>query len=113
MSAGGRPTLDDIEDRFVGLVAGRLARDEADRWAARWVTEDGIVWDDLSWWSQAPVRQDVSVAEWVQERRSFQVFHADPRVLGPPIEALGRRDSSPSPTPTTASTPPSQPVQAQ
>ncbi|MCF2536242.1 hypothetical protein K6168_11280 [Streptomyces sp. FB2] len=51
MDAGGRPTLDGIEDRFVGLVAGRLARDEADRWAARWVTEDGIVWDDLSWWA--------------------------------------------------------------
>jgi hypothetical protein len=51
MDAGGRPTLDEIEDRFCGLVAGRLSRDEADRWAARWVVEDGIVWDDLSWWA--------------------------------------------------------------
>ncbi|MEW2079543.1 hypothetical protein AB0941_39400 [Streptomyces sp. NPDC013433] len=40
-----------LEDRFVELVAGRLSRDEADRWAARWVVEDGIVWDDLSWWA--------------------------------------------------------------
>ncbi|MFJ3654129.1 hypothetical protein ACIPPR_12540 [Streptomyces nigra] len=43
MDAGGQPTLDEIEERFVWLVAGRLARDEADRWAARWVMEDGIV----------------------------------------------------------------------
>ncbi|MFG3185397.1 hypothetical protein [Streptomyces nigra] len=51
MDAGGQPTLDEIEERFVRLVAGRLPRDEADRWAARWVMEDGIVWDDLSWWA--------------------------------------------------------------
>ncbi|MFF4089096.1 hypothetical protein ACFYY9_19825 [Streptomyces nigra] len=51
MDAGGQPTLDEIEERFVWLAAGRLARDEADRWAARWVMEDGIVWDDLSWWA--------------------------------------------------------------
>ncbi|MEV7449379.1 hypothetical protein, partial [Streptomyces nigra] len=51
MDAGGQPTRDEIEERFVRLVAGRLPRDEADRWAARWVMEDGIVWDDLSWWA--------------------------------------------------------------
>ncbi|MEK2472606.1 MULTISPECIES: hypothetical protein [Streptomyces] len=51
MDASGQPTLDEIEDRFVELVAGRLSRDEADCWAARWVTEDGAVWDVLSWWA--------------------------------------------------------------
>ncbi|GAA3982360.1 hypothetical protein GCM10023085_75740 [Actinomadura viridis] len=51
MNTGSQPTLDEIEDRFVELVAGRLSRDEADRWAARWVTEDDFVWDDLSWWA--------------------------------------------------------------
>ncbi|MEV7286311.1 hypothetical protein AB0O01_17345 [Streptomyces sp. NPDC093252] len=51
MDTGVQPTLDEIEDRFVGLLAGRLTRDEADRWAARWVVRDGIVWDDLSWWA--------------------------------------------------------------
>jgi hypothetical protein len=51
MDPCGRPTLDEIEDRFVELVAGRLSRDEADRWAATWVTRDGVVWDDLSWWA--------------------------------------------------------------
>ncbi|MET9349904.1 hypothetical protein [Streptomyces termitum] len=51
MDASGRPTLDEIEDRFVELAAGRLSRDEADRWAARWMMEDGLVRDDLSWWA--------------------------------------------------------------
>ncbi|RFU39408.1 hypothetical protein DZF91_22315 [Actinomadura logoneensis] len=51
MSATGRPTLDEIEERFVELVASRLSRDEADRWAASWVARDGIDWDDLSWWA--------------------------------------------------------------
>ncbi|MFI7499695.1 hypothetical protein ACIBVL_14585 [Streptomyces sp. NPDC049687] len=51
MDASGQPTLDEIEDRFVELVAGWLSRDEADRWAARWVMEDRFVWDDLSWWA--------------------------------------------------------------
>ncbi|MFC1232658.1 MULTISPECIES: hypothetical protein [Streptomyces] len=51
MDASGRPTLDEIEDRFVELVASRLSRDEADHWAVRWVVEDGIVWYDLSWWA--------------------------------------------------------------
>ena len=51
MDAGGQPTLDEIEDRFVELVAGRLPRGEADSWAARWVMEGGIVWDELSWWA--------------------------------------------------------------
>ncbi|MEU5085942.1 hypothetical protein [Streptomyces sp. NPDC021356] len=51
MDADCRPTLDEIENRFIELAAGRLSRDEADRWAARWVMEDGIVRDDLSWWA--------------------------------------------------------------
>lgn len=46
-----QPTLDEIEDRFVALIEGRLSRDEVDRWAARWVRQDGLDWDDLSWWA--------------------------------------------------------------
>ncbi|MYT30392.1 MULTISPECIES: hypothetical protein [unclassified Streptomyces] len=34
MDASGQPTLGEIEDRFVELVAGRPSRDEADCWAA-------------------------------------------------------------------------------
>ncbi|MGI5149440.1 hypothetical protein ACQEVC_24340 [Plantactinospora sp. CA-294935] len=51
MDAAPQPTLDEIESRLVGLVGGRLSRDEVDRWAARWVTQDGLGWDDLSWWA--------------------------------------------------------------
>jgi hypothetical protein len=83
MDASGQPTLDEIEDRFVELVAGRLPRDEADRWAARWVMEERIVWDDLSWWAlnclygvDLPasdgggyLHDDEQVQEWLAELR--------------------------------------------
>ncbi|PJJ04202.1 hypothetical protein BX264_4606 [Streptomyces sp. 2333.5] len=83
MDASGQPTLDEIEDRFVELVAGRLSRDEADRWAARWVMEDRIVWDDLSWWALnrlsridltasdggGYLHDDAQVREWLAELR--------------------------------------------
>ncbi|MET8785479.1 MULTISPECIES: hypothetical protein [unclassified Streptomyces] len=83
MDAVGRPTLDEIEDHFVGLVAGRLSRDEADRWAAGWMTEDEIVWDDLSWWaldllhgidlpageSDGYLHDDEQVRAWLAELR--------------------------------------------
>jgi hypothetical protein len=48
---GGQPTLDDIEARFVALAEGRLTRDEADRWAARWLADDDLAWDDTSAWA--------------------------------------------------------------
>ncbi|MBP0449185.1 hypothetical protein J5Y04_06440 [Kitasatospora sp. RG8] len=51
MDPSRRPTLDEIEECFVALVEGRLSRDEADRWAARWVADDELEWDDISWWA--------------------------------------------------------------
>ncbi|MFF0413135.1 hypothetical protein ACFYUY_22170 [Kitasatospora sp. NPDC004745] len=51
MSTVPQPDLDEIEDRFVGLVEGRRTRDEVDRWAAGWVKRDELGWDDLSWWA--------------------------------------------------------------
>lgn len=51
MDTGRQPTPEQIEERFVALVEGRLSRDGADRWAARWVADDGLEWDDLSWWA--------------------------------------------------------------
>jgi hypothetical protein len=51
VDASQQPTLDAIEDRFVALVEGRLSREDADRWAARWVTDDDLVWEDLAWWA--------------------------------------------------------------
>ncbi|RPF20995.1 hypothetical protein [Myceligenerans xiligouense] len=86
MDASGQPTLDEIEDRFVEVVAGRLSRDEADRWAARWVLEDGVVWDDLSWWalerlygidlpadeSGRYLHNDEQVRAWLAELRTMR-----------------------------------------
>ncbi|MFF9853910.1 hypothetical protein [Streptomyces litmocidini] len=50
MDPGHQPTLDELEERLAALAEGRLTRDEADRWAARWVTDDGLDWEDTSWW---------------------------------------------------------------
>ncbi|MEV6782060.1 hypothetical protein [Streptomyces sp. NPDC051098] len=88
MDASGQPTFDEIEDRFVELVAGRLSRDEADRWAARWVMEDGIVRDDLSWWalnrlygidlpagdSDGYLHDDEQVRVWLAELRKHRAM---------------------------------------
>lgn len=51
MDEARQPTLDDIEERFVALLDGRLSRDHVDRWAGRWVTDDRLVWDELAWWA--------------------------------------------------------------
>ncbi|MET8969587.1 hypothetical protein [Streptomyces hydrogenans] len=51
MDSHDPPPLDEIEERFVSLVVGRMSRDEADRWAEWWVREDGVVWDEVSWWA--------------------------------------------------------------
>ncbi|WP_367048465.1 hypothetical protein [Streptomyces sp. Je 1-332] len=50
MDANHQPTLAEIEERFVALVDGQ-PRDEADRWAGRWLADDELEWDDLSWWA--------------------------------------------------------------
>ncbi|MFK0011373.1 hypothetical protein [Streptomyces sp. NPDC091027] len=84
MDTRGRPTLDEIEECFVALVDGRLTRDEADRWAARWVAEDGLGWDEVSWWALGLLHgidlpadsagnylhDDEQVAEWLAELRT-------------------------------------------
>ncbi|MER7754466.1 hypothetical protein [Kitasatospora sp. NPDC097643] len=48
---GRQPDLDGIEERFAALCEGRLSREEADRWAMRWITDDALEWDDLAWWA--------------------------------------------------------------
>ncbi|MFE9960372.1 hypothetical protein [Micromonospora sp. NPDC005299] len=83
MSGGGQPDLDEIEERFAAVVEGRISRDDADRWAARWVTDGELHWDDLSWWAlnklfgidlpAAPnsdyLHDDDQIREWLQELR--------------------------------------------
>ncbi len=51
MSGNSQPNLDEIEERLAAVVAGRMSRDAADRWARRWVTDDELEWDDLEWWA--------------------------------------------------------------
>ncbi|MFF8601369.1 hypothetical protein ACF065_22915 [Streptomyces sp. NPDC015232] len=79
-----QPTPDDIEECFVALVEGRLTRDEADRWAARWTAHDALDWDDVSWWalgllhgidlpadeSGAYLHDDEQLRAWLAELRS-------------------------------------------
>ncbi|MGW8764104.1 hypothetical protein ACWGN5_16530 [Streptomyces sp. NPDC055815] len=108
MDDSDQPTLDQIEERFVELVAGRLSRDEADRWAARWVLADGLVWDELSWWalnllhgidlpaggSGGHLHDDAQVRAWLAElratSRSAARRPADDRRLS---AAVGRADA--------------------
>ncbi|MEU1285285.1 hypothetical protein [Kitasatospora sp. NPDC005856] len=51
MTSSRQPDLDEIEARFVALVEARTSRDAVDRWAARWITDDDLAWDDLSRWA--------------------------------------------------------------
>ncbi|GAA1287784.1 hypothetical protein Psi02_70300 [Planotetraspora silvatica] len=46
-----QPDLDEIEERFVAILEGRLSRDEADRWAMRWVADGDLAWEALEWWA--------------------------------------------------------------
>ncbi|XUM02694.1 hypothetical protein ACQ86F_03745 [Streptomyces venezuelae ATCC 10712] len=83
MDSSRQPTPDDIEERFAALVEGRLTRDEADRWAGRWMAADGLVWDEVSWWalglldgidlpadaSGAHVHDDEQLRAWLAELR--------------------------------------------
>jgi len=93
MNASHQPSLDEIEDCFVALVEKRLTRDAADRWATRWVTEDGPVWDELSWWAlnllcgiDLPaglgggyLHDDEQVRAWLGELRKRQAAGLAPR----------------------------------
>jgi hypothetical protein len=79
----GQPGLDEIEALFVALLDTRVSRDEADRWAADWVRDDSLVWDDLSWWAlnllhgidlqagsgDSYLHDDGQVREWLTELR--------------------------------------------
>ncbi|MEU9109266.1 hypothetical protein AB0D54_34060 [Streptomyces xanthophaeus] len=83
MNSGGQPDLDEIEACFVALLEGRLARDAVDRWAGRWVTDDGLEWNELSWWAlgllygidlrhgpgEDYLHDDIQVREWLVELR--------------------------------------------
>ncbi|GAA3443912.1 hypothetical protein [Planomonospora venezuelensis] len=51
MNGDEQPGPDEIEQCFTEVLDGRMSREEADRRAWRWVTDDDLVWDDVSWWA--------------------------------------------------------------
>ncbi|MFK0256023.1 hypothetical protein [Streptomyces sp. NPDC090445] len=83
MSGGDQPDLDEIEAWFADVVEGRVSRDAADRWAGRWYNDDGLGWDDLSWWAlgllygidlkpgpeEPYLHDDEQVCGWLEELR--------------------------------------------
>ncbi|MCG3750672.1 MULTISPECIES: hypothetical protein [unclassified Amycolatopsis] len=83
MTAGKQPDLDEIEAHFVALLEGRMTRDAVDRWACRWLTDDSLSWDELSWWAldilcgidlrhgpgDAYLHDDRQVRDWLVELR--------------------------------------------
>ncbi|MFE5720491.1 hypothetical protein [Streptomyces erythrochromogenes] len=83
MSGGDQPDLDGIESCFAAVVEGRVSRDAADRWAARWVLDDNLEWDELSWWAlellhgidlrhgqeEPYLHDDEQVRRWLEELR--------------------------------------------
>ncbi|WP_377273437.1 hypothetical protein [Peterkaempfera sp. SMS 1(5)a] len=88
MDCDHQPTLDEITECLVALAEGRLTRDEADRWAARWVAEDELAWDALSWWalnllhgidlpaagSGGYLHDDEQIHTWLAELRTRRVM---------------------------------------
>ncbi|GAA2054510.1 hypothetical protein GCM10009839_73380 [Catenulispora yoronensis] len=51
MAGDTRPDLGEIEACFVAVIEGRLSRDDADRWATRWLLDDSLDWDDSELWA--------------------------------------------------------------
>ncbi|MGW2374679.1 MULTISPECIES: hypothetical protein [Kitasatospora] len=82
-TAGPQPDLDEIERWFAAVAEGRVSRDEADRWAARWFLDDWLEWDELSLWALGKLfgidlptgpggeylHDDEQVREWLGELR--------------------------------------------
>ncbi|WP_051830828.1 MULTISPECIES: hypothetical protein [Streptomyces] len=51
VESAGQPDLDEIERWFAAVADGRVSREEADRWAGRWLLDDELGWDELSLWA--------------------------------------------------------------
>ncbi|MFD8423490.1 hypothetical protein [Streptomyces sp. NPDC059466] len=86
MDARHQPTVDEVADCFASLIDGRLTRDEADRWAARWVADDRLSWDDISWWALNLLQGIDLPAD-----RGGGYLHDDERVRGWLVELRKRR----------------------
>jgi hypothetical protein len=81
------PSNSEIERVFQQILAGEISRDEADRWAAQWVTADdppnmlGPAWEALQRLHGCDLRHgpdedylhsDEQLGEWLAEFRAAQ-----------------------------------------
>ncbi|KIQ65509.1 hypothetical protein TR51_16710 [Kitasatospora griseola] len=76
-----QPGPAEIAGWLVAVAEGRVDRDAADRWAARWVLDDTLRWDEVSWWAlgllhgidlrsgpgEPYLHDDEQVGEWAAE----------------------------------------------
>ncbi|PPK69729.1 hypothetical protein V5P93_006629 [Actinokineospora auranticolor] len=90
--------LDEVERHWAALLDGRLTRDEVDRWAARWHTDDRAAPEPLAVWALDLLHgvdlpdldggflfADEQVADWFAEFRRL-------RAEAPPgLAAIGER----------------------
>ncbi len=51
MGSDRQPDLDEIEACLSAVVDGRMSRSDADQWAGRWIRDNGLDWDEVSWWA--------------------------------------------------------------
>ncbi len=79
MKGDEQPGLEEIEQCFIAVLDGRMSRDEADRWAARWVADDDLAWDGdgakgprLYDWAAGMLHWEAEpgFARWILIRRS-------------------------------------------
>lgn len=85
------PSRAKIEAQFDGILNGTVTRDDADRWAAQWVSaDDPAIDDELVWWGlmhlygidlrpgpeDEYLHPDEQVAEWLAEFRTHSNGYA-------------------------------------
>ncbi len=87
MSFDRQPGVDEIEAYLSAVVDGQISRSEADRWAGRWMQDEGLDWDEVSWWAldlihgidlqvgpEGPfLHDDEQVRGWLEELRKRRV----------------------------------------
>ncbi|MET7995438.1 hypothetical protein ABZU76_31560 [Amycolatopsis sp. NPDC005232] len=86
MSAARQPDLTEIEAQFVALLDGRMTRDEVDRWAGRWLTDDRLSWNKLSLWAL-----DLLFGIDLRHGPDGDYLHDDAQVRGWLVEFRSRR----------------------
>nr|WP_157553956.1 hypothetical protein [Herbidospora sakaeratensis] len=55
MATTEQPGLDEIEQCFIAVLDGSMSRDEADRWAARWVADGRENAVPIPFWDEMPL----------------------------------------------------------